>query len=135
MSKGVNKVIILGNLGLDPEVRHTPGGLKVVTIRVATSDTKKDKSGKTTTTTEWHEISFWGKLADVAETYLKTGSRVYIEGKLQTSRWKDKNNVERSKITILGKELQMLDSRTDKGNEHRQIGLPDTELNDDDIPF
>jgi single-strand DNA-binding protein len=90
-SKGVNKVILVGNLGKDPEVRYTQNGKAVTTLALATSESWKDQSGQIQEKTEWHRISIFGKLAEIAGEYLKKGSQVYIEGKLQTSKWQNKD--------------------------------------------
>ena len=89
-SKGVNKVILVGNLGKDPEVRYTPNGKAVATLTLATSESWKDQSGQIQEKTEWHRVSMFGKLAEIAGEYLRKGSQVYIEGKLQTRKWQNK---------------------------------------------
>ena len=112
MSRGVNKVTILGNLGQEPEIRLTASQTKVAKISIATSDSIKDKeTGEYTSVTEWHSVVFFNKLADICEKYLKKGSKVYIEGSLKTTKWTDKNNVGRYRTEIMGRELQMLDSK------------------------
>src|SRR3954469_6881749 len=104
----VNKVIIVGNLGADPETRYTPGGDAVTNIRVATTDKRKDKaSGEAKEATEWHRISFFGRLAEVAGEYLKKGSQVYVEGSLRTRKWQDKGGQERYSAGIRGGVLPM----------------------------
>jgi single-strand DNA-binding protein len=112
----VNKVIIVGNLGADPETRYTPGGDAVTNIRVATTDRWKDKaSGEMKEATEWHRISFFGRLAEVAGEYLKKGSQVYVEGSLRTRKWQDKEGQDRysTEVVLQGfnSQLTMLDSR------------------------
>ncbi len=95
-TRGVNKVILVGNLGQDPEVRYTPGGAAITTISIATSDSWKDKnSGQMQEKTEWHRVVFFGKLAEIAGEYLHKGSQVYVEGKLQTRKWQDKQGQDR----------------------------------------
>ena len=112
----VNKVIIVGNLGADPETRYTPGGDAVTNIRVATTDKWKDKaSGETKEQTEWHRISFWGRLAEVAGEYLKKGSQVYVEGSLRTRKWQDKDGQDRYSTEIRGEVMQMLGRREGGG--------------------
>jgi single-strand DNA-binding protein len=112
MARGINKVIIVGNLGQDPEVRYTAAGAAVTNISVATSEHWKDKNtGEDVTKTEWHRIVFFGRLAEIAGEYLKRGSKVYIEGKLQTRKWQDQNNQDRYTTEIVANEMQMLDSR------------------------
>jgi single-strand DNA-binding protein len=108
----VNKVIIVGNLGRDPELRYLPTGEAVANIAVATTDTWKDKnSGEKKEATEWHRIVFYRKLAEIVGQYLKKGSQVYIEGRLQTRKWTDKEGVERYSTEIVADTMQMLGSR------------------------
>lgn len=118
MARGINKVIIVGNLGQDPEVRYTTGGAAVTNISVATSEQWKDKNtGEDVVKTEWHRIVFFGRLAEIAGEYLKRGSKVYIEGKLQTRKWQDQNNQDRYTTEIVANEMQMLDSRQSSGGQ------------------
>ena len=107
----VNKVILIGNLGRDPEVRYLPDGGAITNISVATTDVWKDKSGDKQERTEWHRVAFFGRLAEVAGEYLKKGSPVYIEGRLQTRKWQDKEGKERSTTEIVANEMKMLGSR------------------------
>ena len=110
--RGVNKVIIVGNLGQDPETRYMPSGGAVTNVSVATSESWKDKNtGQQQERTEWHRIIFFNRLAEIAGEYLKKGSKVYIEGKLQTRKWQDQNGNDRYTTEIVANELQMLDSR------------------------
>ena len=88
---GINKVILVGNLGADPEIRYTPGGMAVVTFRLATSETRANKDGQKETKTEWHRVVAFGKLAEICGEYLSKGKQVYIEGKIQTRNWEDKD--------------------------------------------
>ena len=112
----VNKAIIVGNLGKDPEVRYTASGEAICNITVATSDTWKDKAtGEKKEATEWHRISFFGKLAEIAGQYLKKGSQVYIEGSLRTRKWQDKDGVDRYTTEIRADEMKMLGSRQGSG--------------------
>jgi single-strand DNA-binding protein len=112
MSKGINKVIIVGNLGQDPEVRNTASGSTVTNISVATSESWKDKTtGQLNEKTEWHRIVFFNKLAEIAGQYLKKGSKVYIEGKLATRKWQDQSGQDRYSTEIVSNEMQMLDSK------------------------
>jgi single-strand DNA-binding protein len=112
----VNKVIIVGNLGADPETRYLPSGEAVTNIRVATTDKWKDKaSGEMKEATEWHRISFFGRLAEVAGEYLKKGSQVYVEGSLRTRKWQDKDGQERYSTDVRADALQMLGSRQGGG--------------------
>jgi single-strand DNA-binding protein len=120
----VNKVIIVGNLGADPETRYTPGGDAVTNIRVATTDKWKDKaSGEMKEATEWHRISFFGRLAEVAGEYLKKGSQVYVEGSLRTRKWQDKDGQDRYSTDIRGDVMQML-GRREGGGAPRDEGAP-----------
>lgn len=109
MAKGVNKVIIVGNLGAMPEIRYMPNGAPVTTISVATTEQWRDKStGAAQERTEWHRVTFFGKLAEIAGEYLKKGRQVYIEGSLRTDRYNDRNGVERYSTSIVASEMQML---------------------------
>jgi len=120
----VNKVIIVGNLGADPETRYTPSGDAVTNIRVATTDKWKDKaSGEMKEATEWHRISFFGRLAEVAGEYLKKGSQVYVEGSLRTRKWQDKEGQDRYSTDIRGDVMQML-GRREGGGAPRDEAAP-----------
>jgi single-strand DNA-binding protein len=112
MARGVNKVIIIGNLGADPETRAMPSGTTVANLRVATSESWRDKqTGEQQERTEWHRVALFGRLAEVAGEYLRKGSQVYIEGSLRTRKWQDKQGNERYSTEIVGNELQMLGGR------------------------
>lgn len=112
MARGINKVIIVGNLGADPEVRYTPNGNAVTNLNIATTTNWRDKqSGENQEKTEWHRVVMFNRLAEVAGEYLKKGSKVYIEGSLRTRKWQDKNGMERYTTEIVSNEMQMLDSR------------------------
>lgn len=111
----VNKVILVGNLGRDPEVRYTPDNNAITNISVATTDTWKDKSGEKQERTEWHRVAFFGKLAEIAGEYLKKGSQVYVEGRLQTRKWQDKEGQDRYTTEIVADRMQMLGSRSGMG--------------------
>ena len=112
----VNKVIIVGNLGADPETRYMPSGEAVTNIRVATTDRWKDKaSGDMKEATEWHRVAFFGRLAEVAGEYLKKGSQVYVEGRLRTRKWQDKEGHDRYTTEIVADGMQMLGSRAGSG--------------------
>ena len=135
---GINKVIIVGNLGNDPESKSLPSGSAVTNITVATSETWKDKTtGEKKEKTEWHRVVFFNRLAEIAAEYLRKGSKVYIEGSLETRKWQDKDGQDRYTTEIKGKELQMLDSRSEgkparepaKQQESEPYGF------DQDIPF
>jgi len=112
MARGINKVILIGNLGADPETRAMPSGMTVANIRVATSENWKDKqSGENKERTEWHNVAMFGRLGEIAGEYLKKGSKVYIEGSLRTRKWQDKQGQDRYTTEIIANEMQMLDSR------------------------
>ena len=115
-SRGVNKAIIIGNLGVDPDVRYLPSGGQVTNIRVATSEQWRDKNtGENRENTEWHRIVFFGKLAEIAGEYLKKGSQVYIEGRLQTRKWQGQDGQDRYTTEIVANEMQMLGGRPGAG--------------------
>jgi single-strand DNA-binding protein len=112
MARGVNKVIIIGNLGADPETRAMPSGTTVANLRVATSESWRDKqTGEQQERTEWHRVALFGRLAEVAGEYLRKGSQVYIEGSLRTRKWQDKQGNERYSTEIVGNDMQMLGGR------------------------
>ncbi|MCG9695594.1 single-stranded DNA-binding protein [Shewanella sp. Isolate11] len=122
-SRGVNKVILVGNLGKDPEVRYMPNGNAVANFTVATSESWKDQQGQVQERTEWHNIVMYRRLAEVAGEYLKKGSKVYLEGKLQTSKWQDQQTgQDRYKTEINASEMQMLDSRGQGGQQQGGMG-------------
>jgi single-strand DNA-binding protein len=148
----VNKVILVGNLGRDPETRYTTGGDAVTNIRVATTDTWKDKNGEKQERTEWHTVVFFGRQAEIAGEYLKKGRQVYIEGRLQTRKWQDKDGQDRYTTEIVADRMQMLGSREGGGApapemaerhaaaEPRAAAKPSAAKKniddlDDDIPF
>ncbi|OGA28384.1 MAG: single-stranded DNA-binding protein, partial [Betaproteobacteria bacterium RIFCSPLOWO2_12_61_14] len=113
----VNKVILIGNLGKDPETRYMPNGEAVTNITVATSETWKDKtSGEKQEKTEWHRVTFYRRLAEIAGEYLKKGSQVYIEGRLETRKWQDKEGKDRYTTEIIANEMKMLGSRAGQGD-------------------
>jgi single-strand DNA-binding protein len=116
MARGVNKVILVGNLGRDPEVRYSPNGQAVANVTIATSESWKDKTtGDKQERTEWHRIVFFGRLAEIAGEYLKKGAQIYIEGRLQTRKWQDKEGHDRYTTEIVANEMQMLGSRSGAG--------------------
>ena len=125
---GVNKVILIGNLGKDPEVRYLDNGVAVANLSLATSENYKNKDGEKVTQTEWHDIVLWRGLAEVAEKYLKKGSSVYIEGKLRTSKWVDKDENTRYKTEVLADKLTML------GRSQNQEQSSES-TSEDDLPF
>ena len=107
----LNKVMLIGNLGKDPEMRYTQSGTAVATFNLATTERWKDKDGQMQDTTEWHRIVVWQKLAEICGTYLHKGSKVYIEGKLQTRKWQDQNGNDKYTTEIIAREMKMLDSK------------------------
>jgi single-strand DNA-binding protein len=116
MARGINKVIIVGNLGQDPEVRYMPSGGAVANVSLATSESWKDKqTGQPVERTEWHRVVFFNRLAEIAGEYLKKGSQIYIEGKLQTRKWQDQAGQDRYTTEIVANELQMLGGRSGGG--------------------
>jgi len=126
MARGVNKVILVGNLGQKPEMRYTQTNTAVATLSIATSESWKDKeSGEQREKTEWHRVVFFGKLAEIAEQYLDKGSQLYVEGKLQTRKWQDKDGNDKYTTEILGNEMNMLGGRQSSeilGNEMNMLG-------------
>lgn len=155
MARGVNKVILVGNLGNDPDIRYTAGGAAVANISLATAESWKDKnSGEPQEKTEWHRIVFFGRLAEIVGEYLRKGSQVYVEGRLQTRKWQDKEGHDRYTTEIVANEMQMLGSKSsgDASYESAPQSQPVQEQNyapaesktnpapkvddfDDDIPF
>lgn len=114
MARGVNKVILVGNLGADPETRYTAGGAAITTIRLATSETWRDKqTGENQERTEWHRVKFFGRLAEIAGEYLRKGRQVYIEGSLRTDKWQDQSGQDRYTTEVIANEMQMLGGRGD----------------------
>ena len=112
---GVNKVILVGNLGADPEIRYTPGGTAVANFRIATTESYKNKEGQKEEKTEWHRIVTFGKLAEICGEYLNKGKQVYLEGRIQTSQWDDKEGNKRYTTEIVCNQMQMLGRVGDKG--------------------
>lgn len=154
VARGINKVILIGNVGSDPEVRYMPNGNAVTTLSIATSETWKDKqTGEKQDRTEWHRVVFYNRLGEIAGEYTKKGSRIYIEGSLRTRKWQDQQGIERYTTEIIANEMQLLDSRTTSNMEMskpaattaarpNQNAAPAAmdqhegfELLDDDIPF
>ena len=138
----VNKVILVGNLGRDPELRSTPSGQPVATFSLATSRKWRDKEGNRQEQTEWHQIVCWGRQAEVAGEYLTKGKQIYVEGRLQTRSWDDRNSGEkRYKTEVVCDNFQMLGSRGDSGGGYRPAAAPEAggdlgaPPEDDDIPF
>ena len=116
----VNKVILIGNLGRDPEVRYLPDGGAITNVSIATTESWKDKNGEKQEKTEWHRVAFFGKLAEIAGEYLKKGSQVYVEGRLQTRKWQDKDGNDKYTTEIVADRMQMLGSR--QGGGERDMG-------------
>ncbi len=153
MARGINKVILVGNCGQDPETKYMPSGGAVTNVSIATSESWKDKqTGQLQERTEWHRVVFFNRLAEIAGEYLKKGSKVYVEGSLRTRKWQDKSGTDRYTTEIVASEMQMLDSRGQEagsgmnqgGGQPRQSSpaprqqapQPPPEDNfDDDIPF
>ncbi len=108
---GINKVILIGNVGADPELRYTPSGAGVTNFNIATNESWTDKSGQRQENTEWHRIVVWGRLAEICNQYLRKGSKVYIEGRLQTRNWEGQDGQKRYTTEIVARDMQMLDSR------------------------
>lgn len=141
---GINKVILVGNLGQDPESKTTTSGSHLTTVSIATSESWKDKNtGQKIERTEWHKVVFTGRLAEIAAQYLRKGSKVYVEGKLQTHKWTDQGGVDHYTTQIYVKEFQMLDSREPGGYQQqaapqqapKQQPAPGFDDFDDDISF
>jgi single-strand DNA-binding protein len=120
VQKGINKVILIGNLGQDPEVKYMPNGNAVTNISIATSESWKDQSGQPQERTEWHRVVMFRKLAEIAGQYLRKGSQVYIEGKLQTRKWQDQGGQDRYTTEIVADNMQMLGGRTQDGGGYQQ---------------
>ena len=144
----LNKVMLIGNLGKDPEVRYTAGGTAVASFSIATTEKFKGKSGDWEEKTEWHNITLWARLAEIAGEYLSKGKTVYIEGRLQTRKWQDKEGKDRYTTEIVGEKMQMLSSKGEGGGGQRQGGRPSQQEHnqgstyeepsfnpDDEIPF
>jgi single-strand DNA-binding protein len=144
MSRGINKVILVGNLGADPETRYMPSGSAVTNLSIATSEQWKDKqSGEQKERTEWHKVAMFNRLAEIAAEYLRKGSQVYIEGKLRTRKWQDRDGNDRWTTEIIADEMQMLGGRGGGGSAPMSSGSgqssappqPPADEFDDDIPF
>lgn len=147
MSKGtVNKVILIGRLGKDPDMRYTPGGTPVANFSLATNSAQKDSDGKWSDKTEWHNIVVFGKLAEFAGEYLKKGKLAYIDGRLQTSSWEDQNGQKRYKTEVVANEIQMIGPRGEsdlpaspieaaEGDDDFPPDIPTDPNKEDDLPF
>jgi single-strand DNA-binding protein len=143
---GVNKVILIGNLGSDPDVKFTPSGVPVANFNLATSESWTDRNGERQERTEWHRLVLWRKLAEIAGQYLKKGSKLYVEGRLQTRSWDDQSGQKRYTTEVEVRDMQMLDSRGeapdaggrmsgDPGPAAAQGPMPASSEEDDDLPF
>lgn len=163
MARGVNKVILIGNLGGDPEVRYTPNGAAVANISLATNESWTDRSGERQERTEWHRLVLWSKLAEIAGQYLRKGSKVFVEGRLQTRSWDDQSGQKRYTTEVVVNDMQMLDGRgegsspggppppggpsdggttggdfqptVEAGGPQGVAGGPQSPAEDDDLPF
>lgn len=150
MARGVNKAILIGNLGSNPEVRYTPNGNAIANVALATSSAWRDKqTGELNERTEWHRVVFFNRLAEIVNEYLHKGSKVYIEGSLRTRKWQDKSGVDRYTTEIIANEMQILDSKNSSSQNqgHTQSAQTDSPMAstteasgsansfDDDIPF
>lgn len=140
----LNKVMLIGNLGKDPEVRYTTSGTAVASFSLATSEKFKNKNGEWEERTEWHNVTLWSRLAEIAGEYLSKGKTVYIEGRLQTRKWQDRDGRDRYTTEIVGEKMQMLSGRGEGGGRTKSTGEPSYEPSsyeepvfnpDDDIPF
>ena len=138
---GVNKVILVGNLGKDPEVRHLDNGRAVANFSLATSETYKNKQGERVTNTEWHNVVLWSPLAEIAEKFLKKGGQVYIEGKLTTRSWDDQDGNKRYTTEVVGRELTLLGGKPEGGSSSSNESMADSPVSNipeddtDDLPF
>lgn len=138
---GVNKVILVGNLGKDPEVRHLDNGIAVANFSLATTESYTNKQGERVNQTEWHNIVLWRGLADVAEKYLKKGNSIYVEGKISTRKWEDKEGNTRYSTDIIADKMTMLGSKSDNANTPTESSVSSTEptpsedSGNDDLPF
>lgn len=135
----LNKVMLIGHLGKDPEIRHTSGGTSVANFSLATNEKWKDKEGVQQERTEWHNIVAWDKLADIMGKYLFKGSQVYLEGRIQTRKWQDRDNNDRYTTEIVCANMVMLGGKRDEAkpqnNEPRNCGDSSPDITDDEIPF
>ena len=139
---GVNKAILVGNLGKDPEIRHLDNGVAVANFSLATTESYTNKQGERVNQTEWHNVVLWRGLADIAEKYLKKGNSVYIEGKIITRKWEDKDGNARYSTDIVADKMTMLGSKQEsasiaqpKNNEETNSSNSSEQLNNDDLPF
>ena len=122
MARGINKVILVGNLGNDPETKYTQGGMAVTKVSLATTSVRKDREGNTQERTEWHRVTFFGKLGEIAGEYLRKGSQVYVEGSIRYDKYTGQDGVERYSTDIIADEMQMLGGRAEGGAPRREFG-------------
>lgn len=134
MSRGLNKIMIIGNLGRDPEMRYTPSGRPVTTFTVATSRTWNTSDGERHTDTEWFNVVAWGNLAEICKQYLTKGQQVYIEGRIQTRRWDDTDGNKHTSVEIVASEMMMLGDRRENNQTSASIDLDEGEV-EDEYPF
>ncbi len=133
--RGVNKVTLIGNLGKDPDLQYLEGNIAVAKFPLATTETFKDKSGNLVSQTEWHTVVLWRGLAELAQKYLHKGSLVYIEGRLRTRNWEDKDKIRRYSTEVVGDNLVMLDKRKDNGDSDSDSGDSSGGYSDHDISY
>lgn len=134
MSRDLNKVMIIGHLGRDPEMRYTPSGRPVTTFTVATNRTWNTTDGERHNETEWFNVVSWGNLAEICKQYLVKGQQVYVEGRLQTRRWEDSDNIKRTSIEIVASEMMILGDRHDSNQSNVETQEPEM-LNDEEYPY
>jgi single-strand DNA-binding protein len=134
MARGINKVILVGNLGNDPDVKYTQGGMAITRISLATTSVRKDKDGNQQERTEWHRVVFFGKLGEIAGEYLRKGSSVYVEGALRYDKYTGQDGVEKYSTDIIADEMQMLGGRQDNGGERRSDNGDRTENRRESVP-
>ena len=144
MAKSINKVILIGNVGKDPEVKYTPSGVALAKFSLATNEKFKDKSGEWQERTEWHNVLAWQRLAEIVGEYVQKGTKLFIEGRLQTSSWEDRNSGEKKyRVEIVARDIVLLgsreaDSNGDRGHveeEREPVHAGAAEITDEDIPF
>ncbi|MFA6472549.1 MAG: single-stranded DNA-binding protein [Candidatus Latescibacterota bacterium] len=151
MARSLNKVMLIGNLGADPEIKYTPNGTAVANLRIATSDNRKNKDGEWEERTEWHRVVMYGRQAELCKDYLKKGSKVYIDGRLETRSWEDQNGQKHYATDIVGNNLILLDARPQgqgagpndapsgkkpsAGRGDNQVPSQDFPQEEDDLPF
>ena len=134
---GINKVILVGNLGKDPEVRYLDSGVAVANFSLATTENYKNKEGERVSQTEWHNVVFWRGLAEIAEKYLKKGDSIYVEGKIRTRKWEDKEGNTRYSTEVLADNMTMLGKKSSKDNTSQELSSSEKAVSniEDDLPF